>query len=219
VSGDQGLAQPPGGVDDHPVTPARDRVGAEGHPRRVRDHQALDEHGEREAVLRQSVVAPVGERGVAPQRGPGALDRLEHGVEADHPEDRLVLAREGGGRAVLVERRGAHRDGCRRCVIADEARVRVDDGAAELRVDAALALGAPVGLGGEAEARRHRVGGRERAQVGRLRADERGVGGAGIAEGEDEWGQLRRTTWVIAASGKGLWGRRRQYSGCHLTMP
>jgi hypothetical protein len=66
------------------------------------------------------VVAPVGERGVAPQRRPGALDRLEHGVEADDPEDRLVLAGEGGGRAVLVERRGADGDGRGRRGVAHE---------------------------------------------------------------------------------------------------
>jgi hypothetical protein len=59
----------------------------------------------------------------------------------------------------------------------------------------------------------------ERAQVGGLRADERGVGGAGIAEGEDERGQRTGTTRVMFASMANFLLDGRHRTRADLTSP
>ena len=182
------------------VVAPRDRVDAEGDPGRVRPHHPLHQHREREAGLGEPVGAAVRERGVRAKRAPGALDRGEDVVDADHVQHGLVLAGEGRGRAVLVERGGAHRDGRRGLTVGPEACVRLGDGAAQLVVDPAVRFGAPMGLGREAEAGLHGARRRERAEVGGLGTDERRIRGARIFEGYDERAQRTGVRWVMGAS-------------------
>src|SRR5215213_8758300 len=96
------------GVYDSLTALPRDRVRSkqDAGDRRV-DHPLHDD-GEAHAVWVDPVRSPVADGAVRPQRGPAAPHRVEHGLDADHVQIRVLLACEARLWQVLSRSRGTH---------------------------------------------------------------------------------------------------------------
>ena len=116
-----GLAQPPGGVDQHVVGKAALRVDGEDHPGRtgVGPDHLLDADRQCDVQVIEAVLGPVGDRPVAEQRDDAAVVRRDHRIGAAHVEEALLLPGEAGLGQVL--RRGRRTDGDRHVEFADPA--------------------------------------------------------------------------------------------------
>ena len=98
-AGDDGVAKARRGVEHAAGAPAADRVGGEQHARDLRVDHPLHHHGELGARVRDARVGAVGHGPVRPQRRPAAAHRVQHGVDADHVQVGVLLAREARARA------------------------------------------------------------------------------------------------------------------------
>ena len=109
-AGHQGGAEAINGPDDGNAAPATHRIGAEGNPRNVGTHQALDEYGGGTRCRRQVVFAAVGQNPFAeagaPDRGDSAGDFIRW-----HSQKAVHLAGKGVFLPILIGRGGAHGHG------------------------------------------------------------------------------------------------------------
>ena len=106
------LAEAPRGVDDHDVGEAGLGIDGEHHARagEVGAHHLLDSGRERDVHVVEAALVSVRDRAVGEQRGEAVADGVEHVVDADDVQERLLLAREARVGEVLGGRRGAHSD-------------------------------------------------------------------------------------------------------------
>ncbi len=107
------LAQPVRRGHEHGVVEPGLGVHREHHPGRadVRTHHLLHTGRERNSVVVEVVVHPVGDGAVVVERGEHLTDRLQHAVDALDVQEGLLLAREGSIRQVLRGRAGAYGEG------------------------------------------------------------------------------------------------------------
>ena len=154
---DDGLAEPERGLDRDDAAVAVGGVERHRDAGRVGADHALDDDGH--LRVGDAAVVSVGDGAVGVQALPAALDRLQDRLLADHPQERVVLAREARVARVLGGGARAHRD---RDVVAERAVGRGD-----------LAVAA---AGGDREAVGDRqAGGHQRGEAGGLAADEADV--------------------------------------------
>ena len=201
-------AEAPGGGNEHLAVGGFAQAAARG----ARGDERLHQHRHRGAGGIEPVLRHRSPRGCGPQRRPAGAQAGEEFAVVAHAEKALELAGEIRFRAILDQRRGAHRRRLvrrppRRENVGEQVRREIAliefqpdlDREPALRRLIGVRIGGdrigefemldlpPVGIGRDAKsARRRQAGLRQRRKVRRLRPDavRRGRGGGG--EGEDE---------------------------------
>src|SRR5215204_7109710 len=110
---DDSLAEAWAGVYDCLTALPRDRVRGKQHASDRRVDHPLHGDGEAHAVWVDPVRSSVADGAVRPQRGPAAPHRVEHGLDADYVQIRVLLACEARLGQILSRGRGTtgNRDG------------------------------------------------------------------------------------------------------------
>ncbi len=108
AAGDDGLAKPPGGLDDGQGLPG-DRVGGEHDPGLLGPDEFLDDDGDVHAAIVESLFCAVVDGTRAIKRRPAPLDGVKERFLTDDVQEGLLLAGKTGVREVLGG--GARPDG------------------------------------------------------------------------------------------------------------
>ena len=106
------LAQPVGRRDEHRIGEPGLGVHGEHHPgcTHIGAHHLLHPRRQRDLLMGEAVMHPVGDRPVVEQRGEHLPDRDQDGVDAANVQKRLLLTGERRVRQVLRRRRRPHRE-------------------------------------------------------------------------------------------------------------
>ena len=100
-AGDHGFTKPWARVDDSLAAPACDRICREHHARYGGVDHPLNDDGKMNAVRIDGIGCAIRHCAVRPQRRPAAVDRIEHGIDADDVEIGVLLSGEARKRQVL----------------------------------------------------------------------------------------------------------------------
>ena len=109
LTGDHGLAQPAGGLDDHAVLAAVHRVDGEHDAGLLAVDHLLDDDGHRD-VLQRPLLLPVEDGPVGEEGQPALDDVVQHRLEALGVEEGLLLPGVAGAVGVLGAGRRADGD-------------------------------------------------------------------------------------------------------------
>jgi hypothetical protein len=103
-AGDDRLAEPRAGVDNHLVPRPRYRVGGEQHAGDLSGHHALDHHGELHRLLVDLLAIAIGDGAIGPKRGPAAPNGVEERLLIRDVQEGVLLTGEGCLREVFGRR-------------------------------------------------------------------------------------------------------------------
>src|SRR3954451_17334148 len=109
LAGDDGLAEPARGLDDHAVLAAVHRVDGEHHAGLLAVDHLLDDDGHGD-VLQRALLLPVEDGAVGEEGQPALHDVVQHGLETLGVEEGLLLAGVAGALRILGAGRGADGD-------------------------------------------------------------------------------------------------------------